>query len=63
MITIACVLLVDRDGRLLMQLRDGNATFHPNAWGLPGGHAEAGETPERFLASPEHARLTAAAAS
>lgn len=47
MITIACVLLVDRDGRLLMQLRDGNATFHPNAWGLPGGHAEAGETPEQ----------------
>ncbi|MEV6376849.1 NUDIX domain-containing protein [Micromonospora musae] len=46
MIAISCVLLVDRDGRLLMQLRDGNARYHPNVWGLPGGHAEAGETPE-----------------
>ncbi|SCF10051.1 ADP-ribose pyrophosphatase YjhB, NUDIX family [Micromonospora coriariae] len=47
MIVIACVLLVDPDGRLLLQLRDGNARFHPNVWGLPGGHAEAGETPEQ----------------
>ncbi|SIM76325.1 NUDIX hydrolase [Micromonospora cremea] len=47
MIVIACVLLVDSDGRLLLQLRDGNARYHPNVWGLPGGHAEAGETPEQ----------------
>ncbi|KOX04826.1 RNA pyrophosphohydrolase [Micromonospora sp. NRRL B-16802] len=43
----ACVLLVDPDGRLLLQLRDGNATFYPNVWGLPGGYGEAGETPQQ----------------
>ncbi|MFF5180879.1 NUDIX domain-containing protein [Micromonospora sp. NPDC000316] len=43
----ACVLLVDPDGRLLLQLRDGNAAFYPNVWGLPGGYGEAGETPQQ----------------
>ncbi|MFF4874591.1 NUDIX domain-containing protein [Micromonospora sp. NPDC000668] len=47
MVVIACVLLVDPDGQLLLQLRDGNAAFHPNVWGLPGGHGESGETPEQ----------------
>ncbi|MEV1132153.1 NUDIX domain-containing protein [Agromyces sp. NPDC049794] len=46
MIPVSCVLLVDADGRLLMQLRDGGARYHPDVWGLPGGHGEAGETPE-----------------
>ncbi|PWU49304.1 RNA pyrophosphohydrolase [Micromonospora globispora] len=41
---IACVLLVDRAGRLLVQLRDEHAPHHPNVWGLPGGHWEPGET-------------------
>ncbi|PWR13238.1 RNA pyrophosphohydrolase [Micromonospora acroterricola] len=41
------MLLVDPDGRLLLQLRDGNAEYHPNVWGLPGGHGEPGETPEQ----------------
>lgn len=41
---IACVLLVDRAGRLLLQLRDAHAPRHPNVWGLPGGHWEPGET-------------------
>ncbi|SCG67476.1 NUDIX domain-containing protein [Micromonospora inositola] len=41
---IACVLLVDRAGRLLLQLRDAHAPHHPNVWGLPGGHWEPGET-------------------
>lgn len=41
---IACVLLVDRAGRLLVQLRDEHAPYHPNVWGLPGGHWEPGET-------------------
>ena len=41
---IACILLVDRAGRLLVQLRDEHARFHPNVWGLPGGHWEPGET-------------------
>ncbi|MEU5908809.1 NUDIX domain-containing protein [Micromonospora sp. NPDC047467] len=43
----ACVLLVDPDGRVLLQLRDGNAAFYPNVWGLPGGYGEAGETPQQ----------------
>ncbi|MCW3819487.1 NUDIX domain-containing protein [Micromonospora sp. DR5-3] len=43
---IACVLLVDRAGRLLLQLRDAHAPHHPNVWGLPGGHWEPGETIE-----------------
>ena len=41
---IACVLLVDPAGRLLVQLRDAYAPYHPNVWGLPGGHWEPGET-------------------
>ncbi|MDG4810324.1 NUDIX domain-containing protein [Micromonospora sp. WMMD1120] len=44
---IACVVLVDPEGRLLLQLRDAQATYHPNMWGLPGGHGEPGETPEQ----------------
>ncbi|MGK5442605.1 NUDIX domain-containing protein [Micromonospora sp. URMC 105] len=41
---VACVLLVDPAGRLLLQLRDGHAPYHPHVWGLPGGHWEPGET-------------------
>ncbi|MGN9804706.1 NUDIX domain-containing protein [Micromonospora sp. L32] len=40
---VACVLLVDPTGRLLLQLRDGHAPYHPHVWGLPGGHGEPGE--------------------
>ncbi|MEV0809210.1 NUDIX domain-containing protein [Micromonospora sp. NPDC050200] len=40
----AGVLLVDPAGRLLLQLRDGHAAYHPNVWGLPGGQWEPGET-------------------
>jgi 8-oxo-dGTP pyrophosphatase MutT (NUDIX family) len=43
---VACVLLVDPAGRLLLQLRDGHAAYHPDVWGLPGGHREPGETVE-----------------
>ncbi|MER7458665.1 NUDIX domain-containing protein [Micromonospora sp. NPDC126480] len=46
MIPISCVLLVDPSGRLLMQLRDGEAAYFPHMWGLPGGHGEPGESPE-----------------
>ncbi|MFF5174626.1 NUDIX domain-containing protein [Micromonospora sp. NPDC000089] len=45
--SVSCVLLVDPAGRLLLQLRDDHAPHHPNVWGLPGGHAEPGETPEQ----------------
>jgi len=44
LLPIAVMLLVDRAGRLLLQLRDGNAP-HPHLWCLPGGHGEAGESP------------------
>lgn len=43
-------MMVDRSGALLLQLRDGNAPFHPDTWGLPGGHAEPGESPEETAA-------------
>jgi 8-oxo-dGTP diphosphatase len=45
MIEISAVILVDRAGRILLQLRDEHAPYHPSVWGLPGGHAEPGESP------------------
>jgi 8-oxo-dGTP pyrophosphatase MutT (NUDIX family) len=36
--------VADGVGRLLMQERDEHAPHFPNAWGLPGGAIEAGET-------------------
>ncbi|NUT37403.1 MAG: NUDIX domain-containing protein [Hamadaea sp.] len=42
---IAIVLLVDRSGALLMQLRDEHAPVSPNQWAMPGGRIEPGETP------------------
>jgi 8-oxo-dGTP diphosphatase len=41
----AGVLLIDRNGALLMQHRDEHAPISPNKWGVPGGLIEAGETP------------------
>lgn len=44
----AGVILVDRDGRVLMQLRDDDAAIpYPGHWGITGGAAQAGETPEQ----------------
>jgi len=43
---IAVVLVVDEQGQLLMQHRDGAAHAWPHKWGLPGGGIEPGETPE-----------------
>ena len=45
MLVVACTLLVDRGGALLLQLRDDKAPYFPNVWGLPGGAVEDGETP------------------
>ncbi|MET0422796.1 MAG: NUDIX domain-containing protein [Actinoplanes sp.] len=45
MLEVACTFLVDRQGALLLQLRDGNAPYYPHVWGLPGGAVEPGETP------------------
>jgi len=40
----AGVLLIDRNGSLLMQHRDEHAQISPNKWGVPGGRIEPGET-------------------
>jgi 8-oxo-dGTP diphosphatase len=45
MLEIACTLLIDATGALLLQLRDDKAPYYPNVWGLPGGAVEPGETP------------------
>ena len=37
------VVLVDADGRVLLQERDEHAPIDPEKWGLCGGHVEAGE--------------------
>ncbi len=41
--TFASVVLVDREGRILLQERDEHAPIDPEAWGLAGGHVEPGE--------------------
>lgn len=43
---VATVLLVDRAGRTLLQLRSADAPASPGKWSFPGGGIEAGETPE-----------------
>ena len=43
---VATVLLVDRAGRTLLQLRTADAPASPGKWSFPGGGIEAGETPE-----------------
>ena len=42
-----CVLLVDADGRILLQERDERAPIDPDRWGLVGGHLEPGEDAEQ----------------
>jgi 8-oxo-dGTP diphosphatase len=43
---IVGVMLVDADGRLLLQHRDAHAPVSPNQWTMPGGGIEPGEDPE-----------------
>ncbi|GAB2988492.1 NUDIX domain-containing protein [Nocardioides montaniterrae] len=40
----ACVILVDPQGRVLLQERDENPRIAPDKWGLCGGHLEPGES-------------------
>ncbi len=40
---LAVVLLVDRRGQVLLQLRDEHAPRAPNLWGMVGGHVEPDE--------------------
>ncbi|WP_193613852.1 NUDIX domain-containing protein [Nocardioides lijunqiniae] len=43
----ASVVLVDRQGRVLLQERDSRPRLDPDRWGYPGGGVEAGETYEQ----------------
>jgi 8-oxo-dGTP pyrophosphatase MutT (NUDIX family) len=43
MIRLAVVVLVDPQGRLLLQERDEHAPIAPDQWGMVGGHVEEGE--------------------
>jgi 8-oxo-dGTP diphosphatase len=43
---LACVILVDPQGRLLLQERDEHAPVDPEVWGLVGGGVEPGEDTE-----------------
>ena len=43
MIRLAVVVLVDPQGRLLLQERDEHAPIAPDQWGMVGGHVEDGE--------------------
>ncbi|UMG92291.1 NUDIX hydrolase [Nocardioides sp. TF02-7] len=42
----ASVLLVDPEGRLLLQERDEHPLIDPGRWGFVGGHVDAGEDPD-----------------
>ncbi|HEX5542443.1 MAG TPA: NUDIX domain-containing protein [Micromonospora sp.] len=46
-VEVAVVLLVDRSGALLLQLRDGRTPVYPHHWCLPGGLMEPGEDPQQ----------------
>ena len=43
----ASIMLIDQQGRVLLQHRDANAPTSPLKWSTTGGHIEAGETPEQ----------------
>lgn len=43
---VAVVLLVNKQGRILMQHRDSGARVSPNQWTFPGGRIEPDELPE-----------------
>ena len=50
MLQVATALLFDRNGKLLIYLRDDKPEIpFPNHWDLFGGHVEEGETPEIAL--------------
>lgn len=47
---VATAILLDRNGDLLVYLRDDKPTIpFPNHWDLFGGHVERGESPEQAL--------------
>lgn len=44
-VPVVSVILVDKRGRVLLQLRDQKPELFPGCWTLPGGMVEPGETP------------------
>lgn len=46
---VACYLLVDPRGAVLLQERDSEAPRYPDQWSMPGGQVEPGETPEQAV--------------
>ena len=43
------VVLIDNQGKVLLQYRDKNASWYPNYWGVFGGQIEEGETSEQAV--------------
>ena len=44
------IILLNTGNEILLILRDDNPSIpYPNMWDLPGGHLEAGETPEETI--------------
>ena len=44
--SVAGIVVVERAGRVLLQLRDSAAPAFPDKWSLVGGHVETGEAPD-----------------
>lgn len=44
------VIILEKEGKFLLQLRDNNSkTMNPNKWGLFGGHIKKEETPIKAI--------------
>jgi len=57
----AVAIILQEDGRYLMQLRDQKpGIFFPGYWGMFGGAIDAGETPEEALRRELHEELAVA---
>lgn len=63
--SFASVILVDPQGRLLLQERDGGALIDPGRWGLVGGHLDEGEDfePAAYRELAEETEIAAAPGS
>jgi 8-oxo-dGTP diphosphatase len=46
---ICAAAILVRDSRILLGKRAGGQLLYPNVWDLPGGHLEAGESPDQAL--------------